>query len=439
MKKTCTNLVFISMLITFASIFIFARAFISISFVVVILMCLLNKNAIRQLKNSLALKSFLISAVLINIGMFYVLFLNDTVNLKTILSFSNPILVLLYICSASYFLSTNKKYANYLINFFISLVTIFSIYALSIFIYKKLHGQDFIVSTIYASVNGGSAIQSIVALTFPLSAVIIINKTINSNLKLCYKTFPILVALCIILVDLFINRSKAGYIIEFVILVYYSYMLITKYFFGRYNLGVIKRITLCFIALAIFANGTTLIYKKSDIFHARVSQATHDFNKFFSKDYNKEINLHLEKTSTGLRLLYYVSSVKVFKEYPSILLFGCPLIQKNANPTECTKELIANSKLKDDIRIVHNGIMAHDEFINYTFRGGLIAGICLLIFFIALFFNDSKKLSQDSMLYLKVLTMAMFIGCCFDYFITIQITVVLFASLCAIFMSKKRE
>lgn len=96
-----------------------------------------------------------------------------------------------------------------------------------------------------------------------------------------------------------------------------------------------------------------------------------------------------------------------------------------------------NQRLRDDPRVVNDGIMAHDEFVNYIFRAGIIAGISLLLCFVA-FFVEARWLDYRNRVYFRVLILAMFIGCLFDYFFTTQIMVILFANLTAIFLSQRK-
>jgi hypothetical protein len=392
-----------------------------------------SSDIFRQNKSLIFL---LIAGLLINAGMIYVLFSTKTFNTRDIFGFSNPLLILLYVCALSYFLSKNKDYSEYLLRVYSTIVVIFSIVSCCVFLYKYLHGQSFLVSNFYTGYSGGSIIQSIVALTFPFTAVYLILKTKKIDYKI-FKLALYLSSILIIFVDLFVNRSKVGYIIEFVVLIYYVLVLV-KYYGNRVSNSNIKKTALTLIAgLLLITVLFSIAFKQSNIFNTRVSQMFKEITLFFDKNVDEEKINQLSHSSTGLRLMYYDSSVKVFKAYPSILLFGCPFTQKTYSVTECSGELISNnSELSRDSYVVDE-IMPHDEFINYTFRGGILAGICLLAFFIALFY-EARKLSVDDKVCLRVLTIAIFIGSCFDYFMTTQMIVILFSTILAIFLSKQK-
>ncbi|NIB61366.1 hypothetical protein CHQ79_09895, partial [Francisella noatunensis subsp. orientalis] len=58
--------------------------------------------------------------------------------------------------------------------------------------------------------------------------------------------------LLVIFIDLFVNRSKAGYVIEFVVFIYYSFIAL-KYFSFKNNKLCIKRlitiVTCCIVII----------------------------------------------------------------------------------------------------------------------------------------------------------------------------------------------
>ncbi|KYW82524.1 hypothetical protein AUF42_08605 [Francisella hispaniensis FSC454] len=49
---------------------------------------------------------------------------------------------------------------------------------------------------------------------------------------------------------------------------------------------------------------------------------------------------------------------------------------------------------------------------------------------------EARGLDNNDKVYFRVLIIAMFIGCLFDYFFTVQILVILFSTLLAIFFAK---
>ncbi|MEY8703036.1 hypothetical protein AB4F11_08785 [Francisella philomiragia] len=428
-----TKIVFFLMLVMFVSIFFFARFFISAGFILIILFSFFNKEVFKVFKSNRSLQFLLLSAIMINIGMIYASFASHSLDVKSILGFSNPIFIFLYICSASYFLSRNIKYANYLLNFYLSIVVIFSLYALVRYV---LH-MDFLVSQIYFGIDGGSVIQSIVALTFPFSAVVIIGKAIRMS-NMIPKILLFAAGILVIFIDLFVNRSKAGYVIEFVVFIYYSFIALKYFSFKNNKLSIKRLVTILICCSVIISIIFGVVYKFSGIFHYRFQTSVEESQAFFNQDYDNTDARKQYETSTGLRLLYYSSSFKVLREYPKLYILGCPYLTNTADVIECTKDLInKNQRLRDDPRVVNDGIMAHDEFVNYIFRAGIIAGISLLLSFVA-FFVEARWLDYRNRVYFRVLILAMFIGCLFDYFFTTQIMVILFANLTAIFLAQRR-
>ncbi|MDE4976377.1 hypothetical protein NAI43_11960, partial [Francisella tularensis subsp. holarctica] len=76
--------------------------------------------------------------------------------------------------------------------------------------------------------DGGSTIQSIVAITIPFAALFIVGKSIKKQSKIL-KLVMIFVVILIVFIDLFVNRSNEGYLIEFVVLIYYFFVIIKHY------------------------------------------------------------------------------------------------------------------------------------------------------------------------------------------------------------------
>ncbi|AHH46198.1 O-antigen ligase family protein [Francisella tularensis] len=430
------KVVLLAAIAIFISIFLFARVIISISFIIVILLCFFNKDVLTILKQNISLKFLLFAAFLINLGFGYAAFFRNDQIIHQFFGFSNPLLIVLYILSASYFLSKNKKYPDYLLNIFVYIVVFISFIALFRFSYKYLMGDYFIISDFYTEIDGGSTIQSIVALTFPFAAVFIVGKAIHKQSKLL-KLVMIFVGILIVFIDLFVNRSKAGYIIEFVVLIYYFFVIIKHYSLNdEKELNILKFFSIILICIISLSAILFTVYKTSNIFHDRVNEAIKESQLYFSKDFDNKTAEELALTSTGLRLMYYDSAIKVFEKYPKLLLLGCSPVTNISDVAECTSFLInKNDVLKNDPHITKEGIMPHNEFINYTFKGGILAGLSLLIFFIMLLY-EARGLDYRDKVYFRVLIIAMFIGCLFDYFFTVQILVILFSTLLAIFFAK---
>ena len=359
-------------------------------------------------------------------------------HLSLFFGFSNPLISVLYIYSLVYFLSKNKKYNVYLINLYVSLASILAVLSLGVFLYKMFEGQEFIINDLYAMHSGGSVIQSIVALTFPLSAVIMVIKALKSERKIL-RVCLILLAFIIIFTDLFINRSKVGYLIEIMVLIYYSCVLVRKYSYKNDVLSVrrvLATIILSMVSLVIIF-GVTFQY--STILKTRVTSMISNVDMFFKTPFDGKDRRYLSTTSTGLRLMYYSSSVKVFEQYPSVFLFGCVYKTNILNPTDCTKLLIKNNKkLNNDRSMVHNGIEAHNEFINYTLKGGILAGSSLFIFLVLLLY-EARYLDRNYRNCLRIFVLAFFIGCTFDFFMTTQMMVATFATLLGVFLSMSKS
>ena len=159
-----------------------------------------GKMSLEGFKTNKSLCFLLIAGIFINIGLVYVAYVTKTFDAKSFFGFSNPLIILLYICSAVFFLKENKRYGEYLLIAYSTIVIVFSILACSLLMYHNyLVGNGFIVSDLYKGYRGGTIIQSIVALTFPFTAVYLILKVKeirNKAYKLLICFFSLLISFC---------------------------------------------------------------------------------------------------------------------------------------------------------------------------------------------------------------------------------------------------
>jgi hypothetical protein len=426
----------ISATLILLSIFVFARAIISIGTALIIISYLFStKGSSSFLSSHKAFIPLLIAGILISINLTYLMVVNHNLNLKDIFGFSNPLFIVLYICALYFFLSKDEKYANYLLNVFLCVVGVFAIVFTTIFIYKNIHGIGFIISDLYTGKSGGGYIQSMVGLTFPLSAVIILVKSINTKYKIS-RVLLILVALVIMFADIFVNRGKIGYFIELSVLFYYSFIFVKKFSYSDGKLHIIKSLLAMFSSIIFILMLFGLAYNYSTTFNARMSDMNKSISSYVTSKPSMANSQYLWSTSTGQRFMYYSTSLKIFKEYPSVFLFGCGYKEGIKDITECSRILIKkSSKLKNDNYVVQTGVEPHNEFINYVFKAGIGASICLVMFFIMLF-RDARNLSYHNMVFLRLLVIGFVIGSLFEYFISSQMSVVIFATLIAIFLAK---
>jgi hypothetical protein len=432
--------IIIAMAVTVAllSVFLFARAGVSIGVLLVMMLYLFSgKFSFKDLIQNRSLLYLFLAGVIINIQMIYVMVTNQQFVAKSIFGFSNPILVVIYVLALIHFLSRNVKLRNWLINFFIFIVSVFAIVSLIAYIYRYMHGAGFIISDFYKGVRGGSVMQSVVAISLPVASIMILIKVRCSG-NILFKVLLVLLTMIIVFVDLFANRSKAGYLIEFVAFIYFAFFLVRRY--AHENNYSFRRV-LYLVAATVFVILTLLVgtYKYSSVFNSRVTETYKEMTVFFDSHSDKQVRAEdLGLASTQLRLLYYYSSIKVLQNYPTILVFGCGYGTSKLNIKECTSLLIKRSEqLRTNNSVLDGGVMPHDEFLNYIFRGGIIAGAMLLMFF-AMLFYEAKYLSQNTKVCLRILVISFFIGCAFDYFITVQMTVVVFATLLGILLSERK-
>ncbi|AXA32961.1 O-antigen ligase family protein [Francisella adeliensis] len=420
------------------SVFLFARAGVSIGVIVVMALYLFSgKFSFKDLRQNRSLFYLFLAGIIINIQMIYVMVINQEFMAKSLFGFSNPILVVIYILALIHFLSRNIKVRNWLINFFIIVVSVFVIVSLIAYVYRYMHDAGFIISDFYKGVRGGSVMQSVVAISLPIVSIMLLIK-VGCLKNIISKILLVSLVITIVFVDLFANRSKAGYLIEFAAFIYFALFLVRRY--AHQNNYSFRRL-LYMIMVTVLVILTLLVgtYRYSSVFNDRTTETYKEMTVFFDSHNNKQVVAEdLGLASTQLRLLYYYSSIKVLQKYPTVFVFGCGYGTNKLDVKECTSQLIERSdELRANNSVLNGGIMPHDEFLSYVFRGGIIAGAMLLMFFVMLFY-EAKYLSQDTRACLRILAISFFIGCAFDYFITVQMTVFIFATLLGIFLSERK-
>lgn len=75
----------------------------------------------------------------------------------------------------------------------------------------------------------------------------------------------------------------------------------------------------------------------------------------------------------------------------------------------------------------------HNEFINYIFRGGIFSALCLLMFFISLFYI-TKNLPLQDRFGVRVFILGYFIASLTEYYLSTQYEVYVFYVISNIFI-----
>lgn len=432
-----SKIVLIAGVAIFASVFLFARAVISISFILIIILFLVNRDFSLErskLKHYTPLLFLLLSGIVITASYFYAFLIGDqSISINDFISYSNPIIIVLYTCSLSYFLSKNKNFSNYLIWAYLVISVVFSLFCLI----KFLCYPNIDLVGVYGSFGRGGDVQGVIGFTFPFVSVCLINLAIQSK-KIISKVIFACSALLVIFVDLSINTSKIGYIVETFVFFYYAFIFTKTYSIKNNKISIRKILINVLLAFTIAIAMLGGFLKESTIFHTKVEDVMVSLEEVFgsAKLINKTTDV-LETKSTGLRMIYYTSSVKIFEEYPSVFLLGCSLSGNTASLDYCTESLIKNSqKLQNDAMVIKNApIEPHNVFLTYTFKGGVFAGLCVLIFFLTMIYNTKYFMFGDRFS-LSVLVLAYFIASCTGYYMSTQYEVITFFTLFGAFLSR---
>ncbi|GAB4222362.1 MAG: O-antigen ligase family protein [Francisella sp.] len=446
-QNVFTKLSLIFGVVIFISVFLLARALISIAFISIIVLFFINLIINRdfsfselKLKRYTPLLFLLLAGVVINSGYLYnYIVYGNAIPLKTVFSISNPIIIVIYTFSLCYFLSQDKKSADYLLYVYLLLAVMFSLLCFVLFCLIKFLYNNSILDVTNSGLRGdlydifgNSDLQGIISFTFPLVSLYFLNLVFKAN-YIKKRFYYLLFFILVIFTGLFINSGKIGYI-NFLVLFVYCIFIILKRIGVNGNIWNVTIILLLSLIVSLF-----LLYKTSGIFHLQVSEFFNSVENFYDakKETKEAATRILYKTSTGQRIIYYTSSLEIFKEYPIIFFGGCSFSGNSYDVVDCAQELINSSKaLQDNPMVIKDApLMPHNEFINYTFKGGITASIFLLIFFIYLFYI-TKYLPNHYRLEGRLLILFYFIASIFDYFLTLQYDVIVFFTLLALFLSK---
>lgn len=427
-------IVTVLLLLIFVSIFTYARAIVSISVVIVILMYVFYSNKFLQIFKEYPSFWFLLSmGVCFSIASVYSGYSNGITNIKDIVSFSNPLILLLFSFSIINFLYGQKKNIEVTLNFICLLTLMLSFVGLVFCAHKVIfYGEyNILVNDLYQDKSA----QFFIAFIFPFVSVLLIGKAFDEK-RTIFKIAFFVFAIIVILVDVLANRSMLGWLNEFIVFCYYFYKVVCVYAHKDNIFQLRRSLFLLFAGLIFFIVAFTSSYNISPTIKSKINSTTFSLQTLFFTN-NEDSKKTLEHTSTGLRSLYYISSLKTIKEYPKLLLLGCPGLGYTLDVKSCTADLINKSqKLSNDNRVVAK-IFPHNEFFNYTFRSGIIGGLSLFLFLISLFFHEAKKVSSKHRLHLRILVIMFSTGCIFDFFMSSQIIVVSFFIILAIILASK--
>ncbi|EDZ90661.1 O-antigen ligase family protein [Francisella tularensis] len=425
-------------IIIFASVFLFARALISIAFYTIIILFFINSDFYfdkSRFQRYIPLLFLLAAGVIINGAYLYgYIVYGQTITFNQLVAYANPIIIVIYTYSLCYFLSQNKNLGDYLLWAYLVVTVLLSLLC---FI-KFLYNSNINLIDVYGSYGSGTDVQGVIAFTFPFVSVCILNLALRAS-KIKNRIFFLLCALLVIFTDLFINTSKIGYIVEIFVLVYYAFAFIKLYSFKDGYFKIKKMLIMILLSLLALTFIFCFAYQKSPIFHTKTAEFVKSFEILYQskKDSDKTAKSLFEQPSTGIRMIYYISSVEIFKEYPSVFLWGCSFTGNTSDLNKCTQYLIKNSQqLQANPMVIKNHpLEPHNEFINYAFKGGVFSAFCLLMFFISLFYSTKNFPFQDRF-GLRVLILGYFVASLTGYYLSTQYEVSIFFTLIAIFLSK---
>ncbi|MED7819240.1 MULTISPECIES: O-antigen ligase family protein [unclassified Francisella] len=430
---------FIFIIFMFVGVAGHLQAFISIGWVGVIATYLLNKDfSLIDFKKNKFFWPLLGMGILICFNLIYLMVVNKTgLYFKDLIYFANPMILLIFLYGSSHMLSKNIRYANYLLYTLAFIVVSIATFRFLLFFVYLLDGQNYVIQ----NMDEIAGQQFIFAILLPFCAFFLAVKALDvSKNKIVFRVIAFIIVSILIFTTLFINTSKMGYIIGAVAFIYYFILLIKKVV--KYNqLNIKKVLLILLISFGVLLTAFTTVYKDSNVLRDRITPMVTNLNDFFSNNYSTSQRNELENTSTGIRLLFYTTSVIVLKSDLKVFLLGCPIAEHTIDFGKCVEQVVQKSPNIQKSNRVFSNLSdmpydhPHDDFLYYTFKAGILAGALEILFFIFLFYG-SKKLDQYDSSCMRVLLLGFLVLCLFDRGMSYQSFTATIFSILSIYIAK---
>ena len=175
----------------------------------------------------------------------------------------------------------------------------------------------------------------------------------------------LIIGLLALIAEIFLNSSRTGYVMEFVVLA----LLLLQARKLSIFIGLIMAIVLLFGAAYYF----------SPIFKNRINVATDDFSSYTKGESNT--------TSVGLRLNWYQTSAEILLQNPSRLIFG----YGSGSYRTVSKDYYAQLQDKNPNFEYQSFPNPHNQYILLLFENGIL-GLCWLFAFLYIVWHYGKSL-----------------------------------------------
>ena len=247
---------------------------------------------------------------------------------------------------------------------------------------------------IYFSGGNFPAAQShfVTGLIFAISGFFFLSLAFSVNRVRLKLTF-FMCAIILFYVDLVLNTSRTGYVIEFCIL-FVGFVL--KFRFK----GILVATALLPIIFLFF-------YNYSSSFKMRVDMAYFNTTSYFEKTLNNADTK--EDNSEYIRLNYYNTVLGVIQNKPGLFFYGCG----SGGQIPCTKALIEQYNVNG----VHNNYLViknpHNQYLFYLLQSGFLSFILFIFLLLSTFYN-AYNLALIERNNVRILIVAFSVGCLFN-------------------------
>lgn len=300
--------------------------------------------------------------------------------------------VFLFSCAFSFYINKFYRVAQIFLNIFI-----IDVFISCIFLIFLLYTDS--IYTVYNDINFPSGPQYLLAVSlFTLSFFLIYRLQYS---KWLYRYVYTLLAIFFIFMELFVNKSRVGYLVE-ILAIFILFFYLSKIFFKKSIINIL-------ISLIMLFTFILAIYNVSNTFKHRVDDVFTSVDVYFDKD----ILIQEKLNTSGVRLVWADAVLNIFKSNPKIFILGCGTAGEMLR--ECTiheLEVAGYNKEAAQLRSFSN---PHNQFFLFIFEAGILAAILFSYMLYYLYFIYPKKINYiPAKKGVKALVFVFFIGNLFN-------------------------
>ncbi|APC96731.1 O-Antigen ligase family protein [Francisella frigiditurris] len=291
-----------------------------------------------------------------------------------------------------------KKYfiAKELLIIFVSSVILLALFSVLNHLFLT---KDFFIHFAKEDAYPMASSQNEMAIALVTASILLI---VESQKHLGYKKYVyILLSMFLVYCEYFLNQSRTGYLMEFVVILYYCFIFCFPLNSPLNNRKINFKRT--FIVILVLIVLPLIIYEKSYTFKFRVDASIKEVKQFFYEKTDIDKNI----TSSGIRLGWYYASYKTITSSPEKFVFGCG----TGYFKDCVQKVINKSPKNQQLKMAAPDQNPHNQFIFFLLQSGMI-GLIVFLYFLISIVLQAKQTNYKNTLWMLVTVFC--IGCMFN-------------------------